>query len=94
MNTDPRMHVLNLLRLPARLTAEQVALLLGCSIDDVRIAVRTGIIRPLGGKVPANSVKFYAAAEIEALRADRSFLDKLTRAILRQHQAKNGAQPD
>ena len=83
-------HILNLHRPPARLTADQVAQLLGCSLDDVRLVTRKGLLRPLGGAVPANSVKFYAAVEIQTLMIDRSFLDKLTRTILRHHRAKNG----
>jgi hypothetical protein len=84
------MHVLNLHRLPARLTAEQTAQLLGCSLDDVRLLTRKGLLRSLGGTVPANSVKFYPAVEILQLMNDRNFLDRLTRAILTHHRAKNG----
>lgn len=90
MNADPKLHVLNLHRLPARLKVEEVSLLLGCSVDDLRILARAGILRPLGGQVPPNAVKFYAAVEIEALMSDRSFLDKMTRVILKSHRAKNG----
>ncbi len=90
MNTDPKLHVLNLLRLPARLKVEEASLLLGCSADDLRILALAGILRPLGGQVPPNAVKFYAAVDIEALMSDRSFLDKMTRVILKFHRAKNG----
>ena len=90
MNTDPKLHVLNLHRLPARLKVEEVSLLLGCSVDDLRILARGGILRPLGGQIPPNAVKYYAAVEIEALMSDRSFLDKMTRVILKSHRAKNG----
>ena len=94
MNPDPQMHVLNLHRLPARLKVEEVSLLLGCSADDLRILARAGIPRPLGGTIPPNAVKFYAAVEIEALMSDRSFLEKMTRVILKSHRAKNGRNGD
>jgi hypothetical protein len=92
MKTDPRLDVLNLHRLPARLRAEHVSLLLGCSMDDLRILGRTGILRPLGGQVAPNAIKHYATIDIEALMSDRSFLEKMTRAILKSHKAKNGKQ--
>lgn len=82
--------MLNVHRLPARLTVEQAAQLLGCTTDDMRLLTRSGVIRPLGGAVPPNSVKFYAAVEIQGLMNNRSFLDKLTRTILRSHRTKNG----
>ena len=94
MNTDPKLSVLNLHRLPARLKVEEVALLLGCSVDDLRILARAGVLRPLGGSVPPNAIKFYASVDIEALMLDRSFLEKMTRIILRQHREKNGKSPE
>ena len=94
MNIDPKLHVLNLHRLPARLKVEEVSLLLGCSVDDLRILARAGILRPLGGPIPPNAIKYYAAVEIEALMADRSFLEKMTRTILKSHRAKNGRNGD
>lgn len=94
MNADPKLHVLNLHRLPARLKVEEVSLLLGCSVDDLRILARAGVLRPLGGSIPPNAVKYYAAIDIEALMSDRSFLDKMTRVILKSHRAKNGRSGD
>ena len=43
-------------------------------------------LRPLGGSIPPNVVKYYAAIDIEALMSDRSFLEKMTRAILKSHR--------
>jgi hypothetical protein len=59
-------------------------------VDDLRILARAGVLRPLGGTIPPNAVKYYAAVDIEALMADRSFLEKMTRTILKSHRAKNG----
>ena len=94
MKPAERMELLCSRRLPARLKAEEVSVLLGCSQDDLRILARAGVLRPLGGSIPPNVVKYYAAIDIEALMSDRSFLEKMTRALLKSHRAKNGRNGD
>jgi hypothetical protein len=90
MKTAERLELLSTRRLPARLKTEEVSVLLGCSQDDLRILARAGILRPLGGNIPQNAIRYYAAVEIETLMSDSAFLDKMTRAILKSHRAKNG----
>ncbi|MGO8927021.1 MAG: hypothetical protein ACLQU3_09055 [Limisphaerales bacterium] len=77
-------------RLPARLSIEQTALLLGFMVYEVNILVRLGLLRCLGAPAP-NSHKYLSAAEIESLAKDRNFLEKASRAVakhVREHNRK------
>ncbi len=74
---------LNLRRLPARLNSEQVAQVTGFQPHDVPLLVKGGLLKPLGGGA-RNSVKYFAACEIEQLRDDRRWLDKATKAVGRR----------
>lgn len=85
-----------LYRLPARLDAAQTAALLGFQPHDIPVLARLGLLKPLGRPAP-NSVRYFAAVEIDSLREDREWLDKATRAIGRCWQEKNRpgrAQPE
>ena len=81
--TDPYYGLLNLRRLPARLTAEQTADVLGFKVHDVPVLIRANLLKPLGGG-PRNSVKYFHADEIEGLARDRHWLDKATRRVSRR----------
>ncbi len=74
-------------RLPARLVAEQVAVLLNVHVHDVPILVRAGVLTPLASVSAPNVVKYFAAIEIERLSRDVSALSKLTR-VLHNHWRK------
>jgi hypothetical protein len=80
---------LALLRLPARLNIEQVAELLGFAVHDIPVLVRHGALHPLGKPVP-NAQKWFAAAEIESLSRDKTWLSKATLIISRHWAEKNG----
>ena len=43
---------------PARLTAEQVAWVLGCQPHDVPVLIATRLLKPLGSPLPS-SVKYF-----------------------------------
>ena len=75
-------------RLPARLTVEQVGLLLGFMVYEIGILIRLGLLRPLGKPSP-NGRKFFSAVEIDALSQNREWLDKASRAVARFVQNKN-----
>ena len=77
---------LNLRRLPARLNSEQVAQLTGFQPHDIPMLVKAGLLKPLGGG-SRNSVKFFAAFEVEAVCCDRKWLDRATKAISRRSKA-------
>ena len=71
----------NLTRLPARLSVDQVAELLGFARHDIQILMRGKLLRPLGKPAP-NAPKWFAACEVELLRSDRHWLDEATKATI------------
>ena len=77
-------------QLPARLTAEQTAWVLGCQPHDVPILVAARLLKPLGHPQP-NSVKCFAAAEVLEQARDRAWLARVTNALNHHWQRKNRA---
>ncbi len=72
--------VLNVRRLPARINADQTAMLLGFSADDLTILMRVGHLQPLGRPAP-NAPKYFSSLEVLKLAEDRVWLDKGTRML-------------
>jgi len=69
---DDQLRFLSVLgRLPARLTAEQVAWVINCQPHDVPVLVVARLLKPLGN-APPNSVKYFATAELLELMQDRT----------------------
>ena len=75
-------------RLPARLTAEQVAWVLNCQPHDVPILVSSRLLKPLGNP-PPNGIKFFASSELLELVKDRAWLVKVTTAINQHWRNQN-----
>jgi hypothetical protein len=75
-------------RLPARLTAEQVAWVINCQPHDVPVLVAPHLLKPLGN-APASSVKYFATVELLEHVQDRVWLVKVTNAVVRHWQTKN-----
>jgi len=82
MKADQR-DILNLSRLPARLSAEEVGHVLGFQVHDVPVLVGAGLLKPLG-KPAQNGVKYFATTTVEVLGRDEKWLGRATEA-LRQH---------
>ena len=80
---------LNLRRLPARLTAEQVAWELGFEIHEIPILIKERLLKPLG-RPASNSPKYFATCAIVAVRDDVTWFDKACKAISRRWREKNG----
>jgi hypothetical protein len=74
--------LLGVRRLPARLTAEQVARLGGFQTHDIPTLVRLKLLQPLGNGAK-NSVKYFASEEILEKTSDRKWLDRATKAVSR-----------
>jgi len=89
MRDDQHRFLMLLGRLPARLTAEQVAWVLNCQPHDVPILVASRLLKPLGNPAP-NSVKFFATSDVLELAKDRNWLVRATAAI-NQHWHKQNA---
>jgi hypothetical protein len=90
IQTNQLLACLNMRRLPARLNVEQVAQLIGFQTHDIPLLVKAKLLTPLGGGA-RNSVKYFAACEIEQLRDDRRWLDKATKAVSRRATSSNSS---
>src|ERR1039457_6307777 len=88
MRDDQHRFLMLLGQPPARLTAEQAAWGLNCQAYDVAILVMARLLKPLGSPA-ANSVKFFATADILELSKDRTWLAKLTNTIGQHWRGKN-----
>ena len=75
-------------RLPARLTVEQVAWVLGCQPHDVPILIACRLLKPLGDP-PQNGIKLFSTAEVLEKAKDRAWLAKLTHTISQHWHKRN-----
>ena len=75
--------------LPARIYAEQVGWLLNCPPYNIPVLVAARLLKPLGNP-PANSVKFFATAEILELSKDKAWLGRMTNTVHHYWRDKNG----
>jgi hypothetical protein len=73
------------------LTAEQVALLLGFQGHDIPVLVAKRLLKPLGNPVQ-NSVKYFAAADVEGCINNVPLLDRMTKAVSSRWTEKNQKQ--
>src|SRR5579872_5442482 len=76
---------------PARITAEQVAWILGCQEHDIPILVSVRLLKPLGNP-PPNGIKFFSTAEVTELSGDRAWLVRVTQAITHHWHRRNARQ--
>ena len=74
--------------LPARLTVEQVAELLGCSVEGVYILAKRRLLKPLG-RPPPNGRKYYARSYIQRLCEDEAWLARASDALVDFKWLKN-----
>ena len=88
MRDDQHRFLAVLGRVPARLTAEQVAWLLNCQSHDIPVLVAGRLLKPLGNPLP-NSVKYFPTGELMELMEDRAWLAKMTTALSQHWQKKN-----
>ena len=74
--------------LPARLTAEQTALLLACQPYDIPVLIAARLLKPLGDPLPS-SRKYFAGIEIAELMRDRPWLGRMTSTLQRYWLRRN-----
>jgi hypothetical protein len=87
---DEQHRFLMLLRqLPARLTAEQAAWVINCQPHDIPVLVGAKLLKPLGNPA-ANSIKFFATADILEQVKDRNWLVRVS-GVIYQHWHKQNA---
>ena len=72
--------ILNVIRLPGRVTTGETAALLGFEEHDIARLVSAKLLLPLG-KPAANAPKYFASVEVLQCASDREWLGKATRAL-------------
>ena len=75
-------------KLPARLSIEQAAWLLGFNQHDIPVLVSAGLLKPLG-RPSASGSKYFATTELEALRNDTRWLAKASDTTVNYWRTKN-----
>jgi hypothetical protein len=88
MKDDQHRFLMLLDQLPARLTAEQAAWVLNCQPHDIPALVAARLLKPLGNPA-ANSVKFFATADLLESTKDRNWLVRVTSTINQHWHTKN-----
>jgi hypothetical protein len=88
MREDQHRFLTLLGQLPARLTAEQAAWVLNCQPHDIPALVSARLLKPLGNPA-ANSIKFFATADLLEQVKDRNWLVRVTSAINQHIREKN-----
>ena len=79
---------LNLRHLPARLTAEQAAGILGIAPHEITMLMGRGLLKPLGHP-PPNGQKFFLSALLQDSRRDEKWWGKACDAIVEHWRYKN-----
>lgn len=87
MNQD-RKDFLDLGNQPARLNVTEAAWFLGFADNDIAVLISVGLLKPLG-RPPASGSKYFARAELLALRDDPRWLAKASDATVRHWKQKN-----
>ena len=79
---------LSLANLPARANITEAAWILGFSDHDLGILIAAGLLKVLGHP-PASGSKYFATAELQALRSDTRWLAKASDATVNYWKKKN-----
>lgn len=87
------MEILTVRRLPGRLTAAQTAILLGIAGYDIQVLVRARLLKPLGNPAK-NAPKWFCGQQIDKLRTDEEFLNRIARALQKHWRNKNTKKPE
>src|ERR1019366_1066244 len=85
---DQELNLFHCRRLPARLTVDQAAVLLGIHADGIDHLVEIEMLDALGG-APRGVQRLFAASYIESLGRDLKWLAKATLRIRQNVQQRN-----
>lgn len=80
-------------QLPAQLTVEQVAWLLNCPPHAIATLMAARLLKPLGNP-PSNGIKFFCTADVLDAIKDRSWLTKVTNAVIQHTKQHNDRKLD
>jgi len=75
-------------QLPARLTVEQAAWVLNCRPHDISALIAARLLKPLANPA-ANSMKYFATADLLEHAKDRNWLARMTATIYEHWHEKN-----
>lgn len=81
-------NVLGSPRLPARISVEQTAELLGFQDHDIPVLIRKRLLNPLGKPAP-NAPKWFSSLNILKLVENEEWLSKATKVISENWKRKN-----
>jgi hypothetical protein len=73
---------------PARLTITETAWFLGFTEQDITALISAGLLKPLGHP-PQSGSKYFASADLQALRNDTRWLAKASDVIVNYWKKKN-----
>ena|ERR1022692_1305101 len=80
--------LLDLRRLPGRISQDQTSQVLGFSPHDVPVLVKARLLKPLG--CPSQqAVKWFAAVEVERCATGCAWLDRASKALYQHWAAQN-----
>jgi hypothetical protein len=82
--------LLNVRRLPARLTVRQTGALLNCGEHDIPVLVSHGLLTPLGDPPPC-AQKYFSPIEVLELAGDPAQMGKICNVLYRHWHDKNAA---
>jgi len=75
-------------KLPARVSIEQAAWVLGFNEHDIPVLVSVGLLKPLG-RPPRTGSKYFATVDLETLRSDTRWLAKASDSVVKHWRGKN-----
>jgi hypothetical protein len=90
-NTHKHEKMTNILvnnRLPARLTDEEAAQLLGFQKHDIPVLIKRRLLAPLG-RPATNAHKYFSTVQVEECSADSKWLGEATQAVYKYWSDKN-----
>src|SRR5689334_19031968 len=75
-------NVLNKPLVPGRIDVEETAKLTGFPPSAIPILVSARLLKPLGGNLPPNAIKYFATVQIVECCQSPEWLSKATRAVV------------
>jgi len=89
---DEAIKLLEIRRLPGRLTVAQASILLGFNSIDLPVLITKRLLRPLGKPAP-NAIKYFARRDIEQLSDDSAWLSRATQTMYEHWHKRNTGNP-
>jgi len=85
---EERWRLLNLRWLPARVQAEEAGWLLGFNLDEMRVLIGKGLLKPLGNP-SQNGRKCFSTVKIQELGNNPEWLEKASKVLVQHWRNRN-----